>query len=164
MAQKYKINYGYTTGDSYSSDDYTTELDMFWENLDIAKENLQRIKEHYQQYKDLEGYFFGKNRQNQEILTDNQNKDWFVKIERYVVFGEKHPNDYNVIEEKKYKELKEKGENVGVIISQYEAQNNIILITDNNEKWQFNAPWCGHFESLKWAEIIIDNFDMRIEF
>jgi hypothetical protein len=164
MGQKHKIRYGYQTGNSYGSESLESELEMVWENLDVAKENLQRIKEHYRQYKDLTGWSFGDKIPNQEILKENQNKDWFVKKEKYAFFGKKNPNDYSVIGEDRYKALKEKGENVGTIISQEDAQYNIILKTDGGKNWQFWAPWCGYFESLEWAEIVVDNSDMRIEF
>ncbi len=42
--------------------------------------------------------------------------------------------------------------------------HSIILKMDNGEDWRFQCPWCGYFESLNSAEIIIDQSDMKIEF
>ena len=79
MSQKFKIKYGYQTGNSYGSESLESELELTWTNLDVAKENLKRIREHYEQYMDLSGYGYGDRRSNLEILKENENKDWFVK-------------------------------------------------------------------------------------
>ena len=46
----YKIEVFYSTGDSYSSHDTSTILQMEWKSLDNAKLALRRIKEHYAWY------------------------------------------------------------------------------------------------------------------
>ncbi len=56
MAQKYKIEYSYSTGDSFGSRDEVDILEYNWDTLELAKEALQRIKEHYVWYESLEGY------------------------------------------------------------------------------------------------------------
>ena len=47
-----------------------------------------------------------------------------------------------------------------------ESENCIILYSDDGKPWQFWAPWCGYFESLNYAEIIIpeEENDMKITF
>jgi len=45
----YTIKAYYRTGDSFHSEDTTTN-EGEWNNLDIAKENLQRMKVHYDYY------------------------------------------------------------------------------------------------------------------
>lgn len=164
MSQKFKIKYGYQTGNSFGSHSEEGELEMIWTSLDVAKDNLKRIQEHYQQYRDLSDYSYGDKRSNLEILNENKEKDWFVKKEKFAFFNKKNPSDYHVVGKERYDALKEKGENVGMIISQDDAQYNLILKTDDAKDWQFCAPWCGYFESLEWAEIVVDNSDMRIEF
>ncbi len=48
MTDKYIIEVFYSTGDSYKTEDTSTELEMTWENKDNAKVALQRIREHWQ--------------------------------------------------------------------------------------------------------------------
>lgn len=46
-------------------------------------------------------------------------------------------------------------------------ENCIILYSDSGKPWQFWCPWCGYFEHLHYAEIIIkdiENNDMKITF
>lgn len=162
MGQKFKIKYGYQTGNAFGSESLEDELEMDWSNLDVVKANLKRIEEHCQQYKDLSGY--GYVRSNLETLNQNKEKDWFVKKEKFAFFNQKNINNYEVLEKKRYEDLKEKGENVGIILSQEDAQYNLILKTDNGNDWQFMAPWCGYFERLEWAEVVVDNSDMRVDF
>jgi len=164
MGQKFKIKYGYQTGNSFGSESLEDELEMSWESLDVVKSNLKRIQEHYQQYRDLSGYGYGDKRSNLEILNQNKEKDWFVKKERFAIFDKKNPKSYSDVGEERYKALKEKGESVGMVISQDDAQYNLILKTDDGNDWQFWAPWCGYFERLEWAEVVVDNSDMRIDF
>lgn len=40
----------------------------------------------------------------------------------------------------------------------------IKLKLDNGNVFQMSCFWCGNFESLHSAEIIVDNSDMKIEF
>lgn len=53
---KYRIEFDYTTGNSFGSELCENEpLDDFeWENLETAKRNLKRIKEHYKWYDEME--------------------------------------------------------------------------------------------------------------
>jgi len=164
MGQAYKIKYNYRTGNSFGSENLQDELDMSWEDLDVAKSNLKRIQEHYIQYQELNEYKFYKKRTNQEILKSNQNKDWFVKREKHAVFGEKGDDDYDVVDKKRYEANKEAGKKVGMVLDQDAAEFSIILKADNGNDWQIHAPWCGYFESLNSAEIVVDNSDMKIEF
>ena len=55
---KYYIEFDYTTGDSFHSEDREgIALNEFeWENLEIVKENLQRIVEHYNWLKNLNSW------------------------------------------------------------------------------------------------------------
>lgn len=46
-----------------------------------------------------------------------------------------------------------------------EHEGCLKLIADNDNEYQFHATWCGYFESLNWAEIIVPMPNqMRIEF
>lgn len=54
---KYKIQYNYNTGDSFShTDGLEDSLEVTWENLDIAKENIKRIEEHYKAFQKVNGW------------------------------------------------------------------------------------------------------------
>lgn len=113
---KYKIQYFYRVGDSFSSEDRTSILEFEWENIDRAKEALQRIKEHYLWFKSLHDY----SRFNA------------VKIERPV------------------------WHDVG---KDYEGMVEYVinLPLDAGNEVQFHVPWCGYFEALYSAEIIVDD-------
>lgn len=48
------------------------------------------------------------------------------------------------------------------LVSQEHYLMNIRM--DNGKEVQFWPPWCGYFETLYGAEIIIEDSDMKIEF
>jgi len=75
-----------------------------------------------------------KSKSREQIFKDNRKKDWFVGFER-----NGRTDDYM-------------------------AEHCIILKTDGDADLQLSCFWCGYFESLRSAEIIIDNSDMKIEF
>ena len=56
--KKYYIEIYYRTGDSYNTDDETSEVGLSWDNLEIAKANLKRIREHHQWYEAEYGYVY----------------------------------------------------------------------------------------------------------
>ena len=128
-------------------------IDLTWNDLDIAKENLQRINEHYKQYNELNSY---RGRDRDSIMDENKNKEWFVFKEQLY-----HKDGYVIDECHKEKV----GDNNWLYKPNYDAcAYNIRLKTDDGKPYQMSAFWCGYFESLHYAEIILDNSDMRIEF
>ena len=162
---KYRIKYNYDTGDSFtSSPDNSDLLEMVWEDLEVAKQNLQRIKDHYSQYRDCNSYFSKKSKS--EILESNKDKDWFVRKERIFVFEKDTPSYYWSVDKKDVKSCEEKGLGIRYGFDESDAENCIILYTDDGKPWQFWAPWCGYFETLNYAEIIIpeEENDMKISF
>jgi len=46
----------------------------------------------------------------------------------------------------------------------HEEHHLINLRLDNEKEIQFRAPWCGYFEGLYGAEIVVDDRDMKFEF
>ena len=47
----------------------------------------------------------------------------------------------------------------------YDNEKCIKLYTDDNKPFQFWAPWCGHFETLNFAEIVVGrDTDMKVTF
>jgi len=46
----------------------------------------------------------------------------------------------------------------------FASQFNLYLFDDNGELFEQDAFWCGYFESLNSAEIIMDNSDWKITF
>ena len=165
---KYKIQYNYNTGDSFRTEKGLKNfLDMTWENLDIVKANLLRIKEHYEQHSELNGYRWDSDKTNEEIIEENKNKDWFVKVIKDCVYykDENGKETYQCIDKSRIKLYKDnKDYRVDTFIDRSTAEDNIILYTDEGKPWQFYAPWCGYFESLNNVEIIPDNSDMKYEF
>jgi len=152
---KYLIKYNYNTGNSYQID-YGIEnvLELEWTNLEIAKKNLKRIEEHYKQYKELEEW---RGREKQEILKENQNKDWFVKIIKDCIYYDNNgKKTYSCIDKSQIERYKNnKTVELGTFIDLTTAQNQIILYTDDNKKFQFWCPWCGYFEKLNYCKIIV---------
>lgn len=127
---KYKIKYYYSTGNSFGSEDRSDILELEWDYINVAKANLRRIKEHYKYYK-------CKNE------TRNTYMSKFYKDE--IEYCKK-------IEDEKPDWLVTTG-------NSFDSYHCIILYADNNRPFQFWAPWCGYFERLHSAEIILPEDD-----
>lgn len=162
---KYKILYNYDTGDSFSSEcGLEGYIEISWENETIAQENLKRIQEHYIQYEELN--YSRKSKTNQDILIENQEKDWFVKIDRLVCFHKLKPdrmwaiNEVNEISKMKDSEQYDSKH----IIDESMAENCVILYTDDGKPFQFWCPWCGYFEQLNSVEIVSNQPKNKITF
>ena len=119
----YSIEVSYQTGDSFGSQDTSDVLELTWDNLEVAKRNLKAIKEHDELYSKLNGYDFGKNRD--QLLEEASKKPWFVQDDKSHFHG------------------------------------SLRLEADNGNYMQLHAMWCGYFESLHGAKIIVDNSDME---
>jgi hypothetical protein len=153
---KYKISLRYETGNSLHSEEVTDSLDPVWENLDIAKDNLRRIKEHYEQYLTLNGCSYNRKNVN-DALRSNMNKDWFVCVMKPFHIGRNHA----ISEEYKKTLMDGEWENR---LDEFMAEHTIRLKLDNGNDFQMTPYWIGQFESLREAEIIPDNTDMKITF
>ena len=151
---EYKIKIYYSTGDSNSSNDETSYLDLTWVNLDIAKENLRRIKEHYLQYQELRSW---NHKDRLQIFNENKHKNWFVNIPKLFCISSNC-----AIDEKDKKKVGDG--NWEYRPDQHFAEYCLKLKTDKGSTMQISAFWCGHFESLHSAEIELNNDDMKIEF
>lgn len=151
----FKIKITYTTGNSLSQKSTTDDLELTWENLDNAKDNLNRIKEHYGMYREINTYnYYGK---EVEILNRYSNKDWFVnKSQLYCISG-----DYAVDEADKHK-IKENDLEYRIDI--HTAKQHLRLKTDNGNYMQLSAFWIGYFEDLEYAEVVINDENLKIEF
>lgn len=161
----YKIKFNYDTGDSFSNEsDCIGYLEYEWEDIDIAKANLKRIEEHYKQYRELE-YSYNKKETNQEILSRNKDKDWFVNEPRLVAFVEYNGKpSHHAIDEKSREIFEKAGKEIGYIIDETAAQNKIKLQLDNG-KWVTEWPtWCGYFEHLNYVELESKDLDTKIYF
>lgn len=140
---KYTIQVNCTTGDSESSWTEIRDLDLAWNDLNIAKENLQRIKEHYEYYRLM-------------------NKDY-----RYTPnIGDQESNYYKP--KKFFDEAKKLASNQ----RWYDKKNkltdtSLVLELDNGTTYTYHTFWCGYFESLNSAEIVLEmpsDDGMKIEF
>lgn len=164
MKSKYRIKYNYDTGDSFNTETgLVGYVEIGWNDLEVAKANLRRIEEHYTQYRELNSWSSGKN--DQEILDENQDKDWFVKKMVLMVFKKGSPNQKWAVDESHLDKIK-KDPTLGWVYEtqKMDAENNIILYTDEGKPFQFWAPWCGYFETLNHAEIEEDKSDRKISF
>lgn len=161
--RKYQIEAYYSTGDSFSNSDTSTTVEISWNNLDVAKANLKRIQEHYKQYEELDSWRITFE-EKQAILLKNKEKDWFVTKLVFISTKEENEKKYRFIIDK---DNCEKEKSFGGIITEeldeMTAQNQIILYTDEGEKFQFWCPWCGYFERLYSAEIKNVESDLKFE-
>ena len=150
---KYEIKIKYSTGNSFGSKDTSDVLELSWDNFDIAKENLKAIKNHYKNvYQQIENSY-GSQKDNQEICKKYENEWWFVKTTKPYSIS----NDCAVDE--KYN--KENQNDVEYRFDTYLASNCIKLKADNGKLMQMSCFWCGYFERLQGAEIIIDRCDTK---
>lgn len=154
---KYKIEYSYRTGDSFSSNDAIGTLELEWNDLNVAKENLKRIQEHYKMYDALNSYFDKRN--NQEIIKSFEGNDWLVLDKKMAAF--KSETEWWCIDKNQIDACEKKGYKIIEVYDETMAENCIILYTDEGKPWRIWAPWCGRFETLSGAEIIVDNSDMK---
>ena len=118
------------------------------------------------QYKELRGYSWNdKDKTNQEILEENQDKDWFVKtLKLYAFLPENPERTLNCIDKNQINKYEKEGYKTAYRIDQSDAENLLRLYTDEGKAWQIFPTWCGYFESLNHIEIVTDNSDMKIEF
>jgi len=148
---KYRIKIDYSTGDSFSNSYESDLIDLEWDDIEVAKKNLGRIKEHYEMYQRLNSYF--NNISQFDIVNEYKNKDWFVSGENKLL----NIKNNCII-------TKEEADRIGVdnfkvVIDVDMASRCIIFITDNKTPMQIGCFWCGCFEHLDGAEIIIDQDD-----
>lgn len=153
----YKIKYIYDSGDSFETQqDLEGTLELTWNNPQVAEKNLERIEEHYKMYQEIQDSRWNK-KTKQEILEEHQDKDWFVKKSRWVAYKKRTPDNWFAIDETDVEKIKKNPEySVKQHIDEIEATNCLIIYTDEGKKFQFWAPWCGHFETLHHVEIIED--------
>lgn len=60
------IRYTMRTGDSFSTEIVTNELEYEFDDIKYAEETLKRIQEHYEWYEDVEDYRISKKKANQK--------------------------------------------------------------------------------------------------
>jgi hypothetical protein len=75
---KFKIEYGYRTGDSFGNEDHENEtLPYEFSKYETAEENLNRIVEHYETYCRLDSYRISED-EAIEIQLKAMEKPWYV--------------------------------------------------------------------------------------
>jgi hypothetical protein len=130
----YKILLSYSTGDSFDTEDTSDYLELSWNDLDIAKQNLKRIGEHYRVYN----------------LYDKMSNKYDLKYldkKDIDLFESRKSKDWFVADKDSYTE-----------------RYSLILKTDAGKDWKISAFWCGYFEHLQSAEIVLDKSDLKITF
>ncbi len=121
---KYSIHYNYTTGDSFGSEDRDSKIEYQWSNLEMAEKSLNAINESYKLYQEIDSYSISKE-EKEDLIKDILSKDWCPKIRK---------SSYGFLNE-------------SFFFSMY-------LYSDNGDKFQYQCPWIGYFESLNrvWIE------------
>ena len=151
----YRIQIDYSTGNSFGTHDENECVELTWVNLDVAKKNLQYIKEHYEMYRLLNGYSSRKS--HNEICIENQDKNWFVA--KLILFVKSQDRCIDESQRGRFD-----SNDLEYRFDHYYSENCIKLITDDEESMQMSCFWCGYFEHLQSAEIVLDNSDMKIVF
>lgn len=148
----WKIKIQYRTGDSFGSEETEDYIDLEWNDLNVIKENLQRIQEHYAFYEDTDsGYRRPDDFYNQ--LNENKNKKWFVYSPKLVKSDTK-----DAIDEK----AKSKYDgNWEYVPDPFICQHYLYLKLDDGTEFKHNAFWCGYFERLRSAEIVLDGSEFK---
>lgn len=159
----YKIEYRYQTGNSFGHETLSEVLDFEWEIFHNAKENLQRIKEHYDMYSalsDVGKYSWQKFKTREEVLKLYEDKDWYAVSELKAWYPDTNGNLFRIDPSERHEKDKI------VYLPDFDiVQNCLRLKLDNGNFVQFWAPWCGYFERLFGAKIILPkNNDLEFEF
>jgi hypothetical protein len=160
---KYRILYNYDTGDSFHNDEGLEDyIELEFDNIDVAEANMKRIQEHYKLYEEVENRW-NRKKTNQELISECQFKDWFVKKtipviyyrgNTYIKNGESLEGaKYNTISDYQIEDHKKLDRIVGEVFDEYYACHCIILMSDDGKPFQMHCPWCGYFERLNFVEI-----------
>ena len=97
-------------------------------------------------------------RGNKEIHLSNKDKDWFVYVPQLV-----SKLNGNAIEEK-HKKIVGDG-NWEYVPDSHFAEHCLKLKADNGNEMQISAFWCGYFEKLYSAEIVVgEDEELKINF
>jgi hypothetical protein len=123
--KKYSIQVSYETGDSFSSRDEVSTIELTWNKLEVAKANLKRIEEHYRWYAEINSTY----RRFSKKELENKEPNW-------------------------HKTIKER----------WDTSPIVVLKTDDGKDFQFYAFWCGYFETLYSAEIVLSENSVRVTF
>lgn len=164
---EYKIRYTYTTGDSYDTEHGKVGLiELEWKDENVAVQNLQRIKEHYEFYQKIKNRVWPQlsHAELKVFVKESSVKDWFVLREIIVAHPPGEPDNYWAIHISQKELIEKAGKVVDTRIDVNTACDSLKLYADNGNPFQFNPPWCGHFESLEEAEIIIERKNFKITF
>lgn len=162
---KYRIKYNYDTGDSFTHD-YGLEdyIELEFDEIEVAEKNLQRIQEHYELYQNVnERWNQNRKKTSQELISECQNQDWFVKKTIPVIYykeneylkkGESPEGfKYSAISEGDIDKQQKLGREIGEVFDEYYACHCIILMSDAGKPFQIHCTWCGYFERLNFVEI-----------
>lgn len=144
--EKYRIKIYYSTGDSFSTRDEIDFLEFSWEDINVAKDNLLRIKEHYEMHREINKY--NSKLTKEQLFEKNKDKDWFVSVKSLFCIS-----SGQAISEKEKKKVGQ--DNWEYRIDNYFAEHCLKLKTDKGNDIQISAFWCGYFENLYSAEIVL---------
>lgn len=137
--KNYKIQINYTTGDSFGSEDRSSDVEMQWNKLEVAQENLKRIEEHYEFYRKQDSW----GRRTLSADEREQLKQEAINTAAWAVVPDekldKHMNEHRLIYCVKLKE-------------------------DDGVERSISCFWTGYFESLNSAEIVTNEKKFKIEF
>lgn len=162
----YRIELTYQTGDSLSSNEVSSLLDLSWGIELIALKNLKAIESHYNMYMEvnesLSNWRTGLE-DTQSVFEKYENERWFYGKEKKWFIDFKSNGKYVIMAATdknldKYKHYPSKW------LYSSECAAYMFLETDNGEYMQQRNEWCGYFESLYGAEIINDAPENKISF
>ena len=127
----FTIEVTYQTGDSFNSYEETHEIGLMWNNIELANEALSDLSEHYKLFQEREGY--GRTTTNEDIYKRAKKCRWYQPTHDRSVYD--NENDWSY---------------VGCMVEMDDGSYKDIPTND----------WCGYFETLRSAKIIIQSHEV----
>lgn len=129
----YSIEVTYTTGNSFHSEEETTQIGLVWTNKELARKALKSLREHYELYYDQESYSSRNN------IQDIRNKALITEWYKKGIESEKNKHYFN---DPSYWHF-------------------YCGVEMDDGSWR-NLPttiWCGYFQQLHNARIVVESSD-----
>lgn len=121
----YTIKVNYTTGNSFGSEEETSQVNLVWESKDLARKALKSLANHYKTYRKYDGSRFN------ITIEELRSHDWF----KPELWG----NSNNTIKEQ----------------LNYWEYSCHVEVDDGSYRTLDCGTWIGYFETLHSAKIVL---------
>lgn len=128
----YTIRVRYQTGNSFGSHDEENNIGLCWDSIELARKALAALEEHYKIYSDIDGCSYRSRNEVDALRKKAMNTYWYKQaIAQSTDDWSKRPDAWHI---------------------------NCAVEMDNGEFRNIpTSMWCGHFERLREAFIVLDN-------